>query len=145
MRIFSKKTFQFNHPVDHQIHVTVQALAFEDVPDWVPDSMMYKLAEQDDDIMVINTPQDEIAAEIGSPDISKRQKAAEAKAQKQLDAANASATTAVTEAETTPTQESVDAAAALVAALPSGLSKAALEVRVSAAQDIVTAAAQQQP
>jgi hypothetical protein len=86
MRIFSNKSFQFDDPTGEQLSVTVQHQAFADVPDWVVNSTMYKLADQDGDIMVINTSQDEIAAEIGSPDLSKRAKAAEVRKQAAADA-----------------------------------------------------------
>jgi len=56
-------------------------------------------------------------------------------------AADAAATAAVVTAETTPTQENIDAAQALVTALPTGTLKTALQDRINAVQVIVTLAA----
>lgn len=66
MRIFSKKAFQFDHPAGDQPAVVVQPQAFADVPDWVEDSTMFKLASGEDSVMVIGSRQDEIAAETGA-------------------------------------------------------------------------------
>lgn len=66
MRIFSKKAFQFDHPAGSAPAVTVQAGSFGDVPDWIADSIMFKLAKQDGDVEVIGSRQDEIAAETGT-------------------------------------------------------------------------------
>ncbi|MGD8188565.1 hypothetical protein ACQCN2_01060 [Brevibacillus ginsengisoli] len=66
MRIFSKKSFQFDHPTGQEPAVVVLAGSFVDVPDWVSDSTMFKLASQDGDVDVIGNKKDEIAAETGS-------------------------------------------------------------------------------
>lgn len=64
MRIFSKKSFQFHHPADQEASVNVQALSFTDVPDWVSDSTMYRLALSEGSIDVVETKADEIKAEL---------------------------------------------------------------------------------
>lgn len=68
MRIFSKKTFQFDHPAGTETAVIAQMQNFADVPDWVADSTMFKLAQADGDVEVINSTQDEKAAESSSDD-----------------------------------------------------------------------------
>jgi len=65
MRIFSKKTFQFDHPAGQEPAVVVQALAFADVPDWVAESAMFQLADQAGEIEVTNGKADESNAERG--------------------------------------------------------------------------------
>jgi hypothetical protein len=105
MRIFSRKAFQFDHPAGADTPVVVQMNSFSDVPDWVTDSALYKLAAEGEDVLVINSPQDEIEAEISSPDLSKRQKAAAARAQKKAEAdAAAAAATPGADTNTTPQQ-----------------------------------------
>lgn len=83
MRIFVKKSFQFNHPTEAVDAVKVQLESFADVPDWVEDSAMFKLASQDGDVLVIESKQDELAAETGAD--AKAAKAAEAKAKKEAE------------------------------------------------------------
>lgn len=63
MRIFSKKSLRFHHPKDNQTTATVQNQSFADVPDWVEESSMFKLASQDETVTVIESKKDEIAAE----------------------------------------------------------------------------------
>jgi hypothetical protein len=92
MRIFSKRSFQFDHPAGEQPAVVVRSQSFADVPDWVADSAMYKLALDDEDVMPIESRQDEVKAELGSPDKATRAKAREAaKAQKKAEAEAAAA------------------------------------------------------
>lgn len=62
MRIFSKKSFQFDHPAGSEPAVVVQALAFADVPDWVKQSQMYKLASVAGEVEIIENKADERAA-----------------------------------------------------------------------------------
>lgn len=66
MRIFTRKAYQFDHPSGAELAVTVFAQSFSDVPEWVTESTMYQLADQDEDIMVINSPQDEKEAELNA-------------------------------------------------------------------------------
>ena len=66
MRIFAKKAFQFDHPAGEVEPVKVQMQSFADVPDWVAESTMYKLASSAGEITVIESKQDEIAAESGA-------------------------------------------------------------------------------
>jgi hypothetical protein len=86
MRIHSNKAFQFDHPQDASITFTVQAGAFSGAPDWVEDSIMFKLASQDGDVTVIESKQDEIGAETGDAKAAKAAAAAEAKAKKEAEA-----------------------------------------------------------
>lgn len=44
MRIFSKKAYRFDHPANQEEPVRVQALSFANVPEWVKESGMFKLA-----------------------------------------------------------------------------------------------------
>lgn len=66
MRIFSKRALRFHHPKDNQESAFVQSQSFADVPDWVEDSAMFKLASQDETVTVIESKKDEIAAEKGT-------------------------------------------------------------------------------
>jgi hypothetical protein len=64
MRVFSKKAFQFDHPADpNEASVTVQALSFADVPEWVTESSMFKLASAEGSVEVIENKVQEAAAE----------------------------------------------------------------------------------
>lgn len=63
MRIFSKKSFQFDHPAGEEAPVIVQALSFADVPEWVADSTMFKLAKGEESVDVIESKADEVKAE----------------------------------------------------------------------------------
>ena len=62
MRIFSKKAFQFDHPAGQEASVTVEAQGFADVPDWVAHSAMFKLASKAEEVEVIGSRADELAA-----------------------------------------------------------------------------------
>lgn len=64
VKIFSNKAFRFDHPADKSLSVTVRP-GFDDVPEWVKESAMYKLADKDGDVMEIKTREDEVAAEKG--------------------------------------------------------------------------------
>ncbi|WNF07261.1 hypothetical protein [Brevibacillus borstelensis] len=63
MRIFSKKAFKFDHPAGQESAVIVRSNDFATVPDWVKDSAMFKLASTVGDVSIIETKQDEKAAE----------------------------------------------------------------------------------
>lgn len=90
MKIHANKAFQFDHPKDASVNVVVQP-GFAGVPDWVADSIMFGYASQDGDVTVIETKQDEIAAETGDAKAAKAAAAAEAKAKKEADAKAAEA------------------------------------------------------
>ncbi len=56
MRIFTKKAFQFEK--QNVASVVTKAMAFQEVPDWVKDTLLFKLALKDGSIQVIaNTKQ----------------------------------------------------------------------------------------
>jgi hypothetical protein len=121
MKIFSKKTFQFDHPAGEQPAVVVQHQDFAVVPDWVYDSIMFKDALADGDITVIESKQDELAAETGNKSeaqLEKERKSTEAKA-------------AVSAAEDSPNQEALDVANDLVADLPNGSQKTSLLKKIA--------------
>jgi hypothetical protein len=120
MKIFSNKTFQFDHPTGDIEPVVVQNNAFDTVPDWVEDSAMFKLASADGDITIINNKGDELTAEKGDK-LEKERKSAEAKA-------------AVTAAETEPNRESVDLAHDLITDLPNGTQKTSFIKRIAAVE-----------
>ncbi|USG65169.1 hypothetical protein NDK47_24100 [Brevibacillus ruminantium] len=63
MRIFSKKAFKFDHPAGQEPAVIVKSHSFADVPDWVTESAMFKLASSVGEVSVFETKQDEKAAE----------------------------------------------------------------------------------
>ncbi|WP_436663554.1 hypothetical protein ACOALA_13505 [Alicyclobacillus acidoterrestris] len=65
MRIFSKKRFRFDHPggIGAGGPVYTQALSFHDVPDWVKESSMFKLAYSAGDVAITNGKADETAVE----------------------------------------------------------------------------------
>jgi hypothetical protein len=66
MRIFSKKHLRFHHPKDSEETVSIQSQSFGDVPDWVADSSMFKLASKDETVTVIESKKDELEAETGT-------------------------------------------------------------------------------
>lgn len=66
MRIFAKKSFQFDHPAGAAPAVVVPYKSFADVPDWVAESTMFKLALQDEDILVTNNKKEEKIAELSA-------------------------------------------------------------------------------
>ncbi|QDX92063.1 hypothetical protein EEL30_06580 [Brevibacillus laterosporus] len=80
MRIFSKKSFQFDHPAGQEPAVVVQSQSFADVPDWVSRSLMFKLASQNEDVTLVENKQDEKVAETGSKAKKASEKKAEAEA-----------------------------------------------------------------
>ncbi len=55
MRIFSKKAFKFPNPGRSDSAVTVRAREFAVVPDWVKDTLLFRLASQDGDITVLES------------------------------------------------------------------------------------------
>ncbi|WP_143088426.1 hypothetical protein [Paenibacillus algorifonticola] len=63
MRIFSKAALQFDHPKDFSVKASVRPGEFKDVPDWVEDSVMFKLASKDGTVMLVDSKAQEIAAE----------------------------------------------------------------------------------
>lgn len=65
MRIFSNISLQFDHPQQAAEPVVVQHQSFVDVPDWVAESTMFKLALADGSITVIESKQDEVQAQYG--------------------------------------------------------------------------------
>ena len=103
MRIFSKKAFQFDHPVGQESAVVVQSQSFADVPDWVSRSLMFNLASQNEDVTVLENKQDEKAAESGAKAKTAAEKKAEEKALKEAEAK------ALAEAETKAKEEAESA------------------------------------
>lgn len=63
MRIFSKVALRFDHPAGQEPAVVVRPQDFADVPDWVADSAMYKLASGDETVTEIETRNDERKAD----------------------------------------------------------------------------------
>lgn len=65
MRIFTKKSFRFDHPQgrDAAEPVFTRALSFSDVPDWVAHSRMFELASSDGDVSVTESKSAEKFAE----------------------------------------------------------------------------------
>ncbi|WP_419877678.1 hypothetical protein [Brevibacillus centrosporus] len=91
MRIFSKRSFQFDHPAGQEPAVVIQSQNFADVPGWVAASAMFKLASKTGDVTVIENKHDEKAAETGAKSKSAAEKKAEEQAQKEAAAAKAAA------------------------------------------------------
>lgn len=115
MKIFSKKSFQFDHQSGEVAPVVVQHNDFAIVPDWVEESAMFKLALADGDVSIIETKADESATEKGD----KEAKSVAAKA-------------AVAAAESEPNQLILDEAYDLVNDLPKGSSKTGLLKKLDA-------------
>lgn len=67
MRIYSKKSLQFDHPTNAEKPIVVQKDSFADVPDWVQHSTMFQLATSEDSVLVIYSKQDEVVAEMSGP------------------------------------------------------------------------------
>lgn len=63
MRIFSKASLEFRHPKDSSLKARVRANDFANVPDWVPQSRMFKLAANDETVTIIDSKAKEISAE----------------------------------------------------------------------------------
>ena len=51
MRIFTKKAFQFEK--QNMPAITTKAMSFQDVPDWVKDTLLFELALKDGSVQVI--------------------------------------------------------------------------------------------
>ncbi|MBG9773564.1 hypothetical protein [Brevibacillus laterosporus] len=86
MRIFSEKSFQFDHPAGQEPAVVVQSQSFADVPDWVSQSLMFKLASQNEEVTVVENKKDEKKAETGGKGKKDAEKKAEEKALKEAEA-----------------------------------------------------------
>ena len=78
MRIFAKKALQFDHPASQEPAVVVRAQDFAEVPDWVKQSTMFKLASQSGDVTVTETKQAVKDAETGNKGKTAADKAKEA-------------------------------------------------------------------
>lgn len=70
MKIHSTKSFLFVHPTEPEKNVRVQNEEIKIVPDWVKDTLLFKLASTPDkndhvDIFVIETKEQQIEAENG--------------------------------------------------------------------------------
>ncbi|WP_289141543.1 hypothetical protein [uncultured Brevibacillus sp.] len=72
MRIFSKKTLQFDDPNKQEPPVVVRAQDFATVPDWVVKSSMYQLASADGTVSIVETRAD--VAAIENPETEKLKK-----------------------------------------------------------------------
>ncbi|MEK8128670.1 hypothetical protein WMW72_12205 [Paenibacillus filicis] len=89
MRIFATKTYQFDHPTGAEDGVVVQHQSFADVPEWVTKSLIFKLAQKDGSVEVLESKQDEAAAEKGAKAAVKaeaKRLEAEAKAKEEQEA-----------------------------------------------------------
>lgn len=86
MLIFSNKALQFDHPAGQETAVVVRAKDFVEVPDWVKQSTMFKLASQSGDVTVTETKQAEKAAETGTKTKTAAELKAEEKALKEAEA-----------------------------------------------------------
>lgn len=51
MRIFTKKAFQFEK--QNMPTITTKSMAFQEVPDWVKDTLLFQLALKDGSVQVI--------------------------------------------------------------------------------------------
>ncbi|GED71180.1 hypothetical protein BRE01_48820 [Brevibacillus reuszeri] len=85
MLIMSKKSFQFDHPAGQEPVVVVRAHEFVEVPEWVKQSSMFKLASQAGDVTVTETKQAVKDAETGNKTKSAAQLKAEEKALKEAE------------------------------------------------------------
>lgn len=72
MRIYTKKSFRFDHPAKQAEPVIVPALSFVDVPDWVMHARMFQLASQDGDVTVIENAAQADAVERAAHEKPKR-------------------------------------------------------------------------
>ncbi|MFP3391010.1 hypothetical protein [Brevibacillus sp. SIMBA_040] len=72
MRIFSKKTLQFDDPNKQEPSVVVRAQDFATVPEWVLKSSMYQLASADGTVSIVETRAD--VAAIENPETEKLKK-----------------------------------------------------------------------
>jgi hypothetical protein len=83
MRIFARKAFKFLHPNLGEASIIVRAREFADVPDWVEGTLLFRLARQDEDITVMDSPKAVLEAEkteSADKGTSVQQKAAKPKA-----------------------------------------------------------------
>ncbi|KPV60722.1 hypothetical protein QJ48_04120 [Paenibacillus sp. A3] len=78
MRIYSKKTFQFDHPTGAFPAVVAEKERVADVPDWVAHSTMYQWAVSSGDLERIDSKQEEKAIDSDN----KEEKASKPKSQK---------------------------------------------------------------
>lgn len=78
MRLFSKAALRFDHPSGDAESVRVRPLAFADVPDWVRDSSMFKLASGDETVSEVETKSDEKKADKKAAEKSNVKEASEA-------------------------------------------------------------------
>ena len=60
MRVFSKKAFEFSRGEER---VKVLPLQFSDIPDWAAEDQMFKWAQADGDIEIIQSPKEEAKVE----------------------------------------------------------------------------------
>lgn len=82
MRIFTKKSFRFDHPAGSNAGgpVITQALSFHDVPEWVKESGMFKLAYSAGEIDLPEGAKQEDKVEVAAHEEKKtKQKEAKAK------------------------------------------------------------------
>jgi hypothetical protein len=63
VQIFSNQSATFNHPNDYETKVRVEAFKFEDVPEWVLESKMYKLLVKSNKIKLITGKEDVASVE----------------------------------------------------------------------------------
>lgn len=64
IQIFSNQAATFNHPNDYETKCKVEAFKFVNVPEWVPDSLMYKNLEKHNKIKLIRDRKDVAEIEI---------------------------------------------------------------------------------
>lgn len=60
MRVFSKKAYEFSRGEER---VKVLPLQFTDIPDWATEDQMFKWAQADGDIEIVQSSQEEAKAE----------------------------------------------------------------------------------
>ena len=78
LTIFSNQSATFNHPDDYNTKCSVSAFDFVSVPDWVPDSEMFKALKSMGKIKIIENSKDVADIEIkGKVDDKKVEKALE--------------------------------------------------------------------
>lgn len=70
MKLHSRKSFLFVHPTDPEVRVSIQNEEMKIVPEWVADTLLFKLASNPDksgnvDIFIIETREQATKADNG--------------------------------------------------------------------------------
>ena len=74
MRIHSAKTFLFQHPKKTEESVEIKNSEMKSLPDWVEDTMLFKLAMKDKDITIIESREQQISADNGDLNMEQKNK-----------------------------------------------------------------------